>query len=81
MRAAFIFGAFVLWLFVWAMGEPMGGALALLWLYMIPSFIAGLRGMAHPGPTVVVNLMFGWTFIGWAIALAMSFGGPLRAKA
>ena len=50
-------------------------------LYFFPTLIALLRGKRHPGSVIVVNLFFGWTFIGWAIALAMGFGGDTRRDA
>lgn len=38
-------------------------------LYFGPSILASYRGRAV-GPVLVVNLFFGWTLIGWVIALA-----------
>ena len=41
-------------------------------LYFVPSAIAVMRKMHNVGPVIVVNLFFGWTIIGWIVALAMS---------
>jgi hypothetical protein len=40
--------------------------------YMLPWFVA--LGRSHPNvaPIFIVNLFFGWTFIGWVVALAWS---------
>ncbi|KJK59256.1 membrane protein [Saccharothrix sp. ST-888] len=44
-------------------------------MYFVPTVIAFLRGTRNKGAVLVVNLFLGWTFIGWVVALAMSFGG------
>jgi hypothetical protein len=43
-----------------------------IFVYLLPVLIAVLRG--HPDVTAiaVVTLLFGWTFIGWGIALVWS---------
>jgi hypothetical protein len=38
-------------------------------LYFIPSFVAYARGHRNTSAIVVLNLLLGWTFIGWAISL------------
>jgi len=38
-------------------------------LYFLPSIVAGSRKHPNVGPIVVVNLLLGWTFIGWVGAL------------
>ena len=48
-------------------------------LYLVPTLVAVLRGKRHPGAVIVVNLLLGWTFIGWVVALAMGFGGDTKA--
>lgn len=45
-------------------------------IYFIPSLIALLRDKAYPGATIIINLLFGWTGLGWLIALIMAFAGP-----
>jgi hypothetical protein len=42
------------------------GALA---LYFLPAIISSQRNAAHGGGIFVVNLLFGWTIIGWIAAL------------
>ena len=46
-------------------------------LYFFPSYIAISR-QENPAPAVIVNLFFGWTFVGWVIALAMAASGESR---
>src|SRR5260370_39696117 len=48
--------------------------------YFIPSIVAGSRHTLNAGGVFVVNLLFGWTFIGWVIALAMAAGGVKRGE-
>ena len=38
-------------------------------LYFVPTIVAGQRSHHNMGAIVAVNLLFGWTFIGWAVAL------------
>ena len=40
--------------------------------YMLPAIIASLRGHHKVGSIFFVNLLLGWTFIGWVAALAWS---------
>ncbi len=48
-------------------------------LYFLPSFIAALRHH-HSGTAIfVLNLLLGWTALGWIIALVWSFTGVPRA--
>lgn len=40
--------------------------------YMLPWAIAAVRGTANAWSVFWVNLLLGWTIIGWIIALVMS---------
>ena len=44
--------------------------------YLLPAIIAGQRG--HPSHTAiaVLNIVLGWTLIGWFLALIWSLTGP-----
>lgn len=44
----------------------------LLALYVLPSGLALYRGHPNTAPIVVVNLLLGWTLLGWVAALAWS---------
>ena len=41
--------------------------------YMLPWAVAALRGKANHWTIFWINLLAGWTVIGWIIALVMSF--------
>ena len=41
----------------------------LILVYFTPSFVAGWRGHKNGFPIFLVNFIFGWTLIGWFIAL------------
>lgn len=41
-------------------------------LYVLPTLVAALRHHHQLGPIVVIDLLLGWTFIGWVVALAMA---------
>ena len=40
--------------------------------YMLPWMIAALRGKSNHWAVMVLNLLLGWTLIGWVIALVMA---------
>lgn len=45
---------------------------AAILVYMAPSVVALRRGVTNRWSVVVVNLLLGWTVVGWAVALAMA---------
>ena len=60
-------------------GKPIQASIA--WLiaiftagYMLPWAIAATRGKSNAGVIGVVNLLLGWTVVGWVIALVMAAG-------
>jgi hypothetical protein len=49
--------------------------------YMLPTIIAVKRGHPNVAPVVAVNLLLGWLFIGWVVALVWAltaFDRPRR---
>jgi hypothetical protein len=42
--------------------------------YMLPWAVAATRGKANSVQIAVLNLLLGWTIIGWIVALVMAFG-------
>jgi hypothetical protein len=54
------------WLFVF---------LVLVALYFVPTFVAVLLKSPNAAAVTVVNLLLGWTCIGWIVALAMAVSG------
>jgi T4 superinfection immunity protein len=38
-------------------------------LYLLPSAIAATRTVRHDGAIILVNVIFGWTVLGWIAAL------------
>lgn len=44
-------------------------ALLVLWIYMFPAFISEQRKHHQHLAITVLNLVLGWTVLGWAIAL------------
>lgn len=45
----------------------------LIFFYGLPSYIAKVRKHPHAKSILLVNLLTGWTFLGWAAALIWSF--------
>ncbi len=63
----------------WFPAVSVGEALALfaagtagLGVYFIPTIIAIHRSHPNQAPIFVVNLLLGWTLVGWTVALAWS---------
>ena len=44
----------------------------LLGVYMLPTIVAHHRGVPNLGSIAVINVLLGWTLVGWAVALAMA---------
>lgn len=56
-------GGAALWLFIW---------IAIIGVYWVPSIIAFARKMPHKAPILLIDLLAGWTGIGWLVALVMA---------
>ena len=52
--------------------EPLLGIGILLVMYFLPSIIAALRGHASIMAIIAVNVLFGWTSLGWIWAFIWS---------
>lgn len=54
----------------------------LILAYWAPTLVAALRGHRQMGPILVINLLLGWTFVGWVVALAMALSsqGPRHVE-
>ncbi len=50
-------------------GVVVVGGLA---LYMLPTILGSVRKVINIGSVFAINLLLGWTLIGWAVALAMA---------
>lgn len=46
--------------------------------YMLPWAVAALRGKSNHWTIFWVNLLLGWTVVGWIVALVMSFSSHKR---
>jgi uncharacterized membrane protein YhaH (DUF805 family) len=42
--------------------------------YLLPTIVGALRRRKDLGRIVIVNMLLGWTFIGWCVALLWSLG-------
>lgn len=53
-----------------------GGAIVLIVIivgcYFIPSIVGKVRNVTNIGSVFVINLLLGWTLVGWVVALAMA---------
>jgi hypothetical protein len=50
----------------------MGMFVMLLVIYFVPTVIAIGRGHRNATPIVLLNILLGWTFLGWVAALIWS---------
>jgi cell division protein FtsW (lipid II flippase) len=53
---------------------------AVIGVYMLPSLIAFARGHNNLGAIFMLNLLLGWTFVGWAAALVWSLTDNVRLR-
>ena len=44
-----------------------------IWIYFLPWIKAWQRGHSKTSAIGVLNLLFGWTFIGWGIAMVWAY--------
>ncbi len=51
-------------------------SLIVLWIvvgvYVVPTIIAFDRNVVNKWSVAVINVLLGWTLVGWAVALAMA---------
>ena len=63
-------------------GAAMGGAMLIVMLvmYFIPAGIAFSRGRENSGLIFLLNLVLGWTVIGWLVMLIVAFTGESSSQ-
>jgi len=49
-------------------------------VYMIPSIVANARKNPNANAITVLNLLLGWTFLGWVISLVWAFVGESQPR-
>lgn len=67
-----------------AQGSPMvawGLTILFLLIYFTPAIDARRRKVPDVGMIFVINLLLGWTVIGWIVALALAYRTPQAKKA
>ncbi len=47
--------------------------LATVYVYFLPTLIAHSKRSEQVGVVLIINLFFGWTLIGWVVALCFAF--------
>ena len=52
----------------------------LLGLYLLPLFVACYRSVVHVPGIAVLNLLPGWTLLGWVGALVWAVSSPRRTS-
>lgn len=74
-----VVGGLVLFWLLMVSDVLQGGMLFLVIavLYFLPAVVA--RKKPNASSVFVINLFFGWTFVGWVIALAMAVNNPAPA--
>lgn len=67
-----------------ASASPAVALIALLFLlacYFLPTLVAALRGKIGSGGVFFVNLLLGWTVVGWFVAFIWACSGRTEADA
>ncbi len=54
--------------------------LVLIAMYFLPTIIAVRRGR-QVGPVAVINIFFGWSLIGWVVAISMALSDKANGGA
>jgi hypothetical protein len=62
------------------LSSPSFGAIVLIIIYFFPWVLAKIRRATGSGGVFVVNLFFGWTIVGWIVALAWAAGGRVEER-
>ena len=52
---------------------------AILIVYFLPWIVASIRGTKNSSWVALINVFFGWTLLGWFVALIMAAEGKKRA--
>lgn len=47
-------------------------------LYLLPSIVAAVRQHRSGGAICALNILFGWTLLGWCLALIWSLTGNIE---
>lgn len=42
-------------------------------MYLLPTLVAVKRAVPDRGSVAVINVLLGWSFMGWVVALALAF--------
>ena len=59
--------------FVWNTGVLLAAGIIFLLIYFLPTIIAAKNQNKDVSAIFIINLLLGWTFLGWVIALAWAF--------
>lgn len=59
----------------------LGFGFAILIGYFIPTVIAMFRGVKSSGAVAALNILLGWTVIGWIAALLWAMSGQTESEA
>jgi len=58
----------------------LGAAIAAIALYLLPTIIAAKRQHRQTGPIAIINLLLGFTLLGWVAALAWSVSADKKKE-
>jgi hypothetical protein len=50
-------------------------------LYFLPTIVASSRGKANTGAIAALNILAGWTFVGWVVAMVWAMTHDAQATA
>lgn len=53
-------------------GWSLGILVLVFGVYFLPLIVAWRRHVVNVGSVAVINVLLGWTLIGWVVALAMA---------
>ena len=62
------------------MDTLLGYWIVMCGIYLIPTLIAVCNGSRNAVGVILLNLLAGWTIVGWFIALIWALSGPKEAS-
>jgi Superinfection immunity protein len=63
------------------MSDGNGVVIVLLIAYFFPALVAAMRRHNNQNAIAILNLLLGWTFLGWVIALVWAATNNVKPKA
>lgn len=65
---------------IWQYVFVLFGIVVMVGFYLLPALIGFKRGIANRILLLIINLILGWTILGWIVCLIWAVAGATRAQ-